>query len=373
MASCEVCSDGQVPLYWRIAVSEHAGFMPELVAERIKQVLGDDSNVYERQVATLGVRGQPVIPRKRFRSSREWEQDPHITLLYVGGQDLESAANSNGITLEQFEEYHAKLCALHGKEVELFLEGAMETDDFVVAQIRLPDAVPCPQSPPSTMLATCVGVSPLEVTDFFLAARSLHRIEPPLMLQGFVEVVTARPRSLLQKAFALRRKDDILEALQCQPESGRMYQETSQSGLVEVSSHHLLMSRGMAHAHVKAGAFSCWLRDQVASLCTSVRPLTTKGHDGSRLQTEGGLLVEEHGRELLRFAESSKGSQRSVYGRTSLLPGIANGIDGIIVPLLKQKTRENLHLFLCALRTRYWDVYKLRGVWDRVAGLLVIM
>jgi len=88
-------------------------------------------------------------------------EDPHVTLLYIGGKDDATAAQRLGLPLENFQALRDALEGLEGEVMKVKLTKiAIETDKIAVAVVEFIDPIPCAQENPHITLAVAENCYP---------------------------------------------------------------------------------------------------------------------------------------------------------------------------------------------------------------------
>jgi len=86
--------------------------------------------------------------------------DPHVTLLYVGGGSIEASAAKSGISPKRFTALCENLERIKGTEVVVTVNRIIFEDNIAVAEVSLPSGVPCSSRVPHVTLGTRNGVPP---------------------------------------------------------------------------------------------------------------------------------------------------------------------------------------------------------------------
>jgi len=377
-----------VPVLWEIALHESCDLLQ--FTEQVASVLEGGQSLEQ---TVHGIRGRHTVTPPRdlvvetvgslLECPQQWSKHPHVSLLYIGSQTVQMAAASNGLLPEEFQAMHDKIKALEGTEVEFHLDGVVANSRVVVARAQLPSHVPCAQSPPSMILALRPNIAAKLATDLFLGARQLYRIEPPFRMRGTIQLVKAEARSPVQEFYALTWEDDLLGILE--ENAFPTWHQYSTDGRAHAMSNGSLFGKGIFHVQVSAGQLSGYLRDRVLQACTdrwaldksTLRALTTKGGDGSRVATEAGIFL--NAAKPLREQIISLGKARRGTPSPNLDPHLlelwlmAQVFGTMVISFEKQVHRHSLRLLLCSIRKRSPAVYKVQSIWQRIAQMLDIL
>lgn len=114
-------------------------------------------------------------------------EDLHVTLLYLGGMSAIEAAAHNGMSAEECQLSVEALQRLEGTQVDVLVTAVVRHPEVIVAQVKLPNDVPCAPCPHLT-LCRSPGVAPKfakEVVQDFQASHTFE-LSPPKNLQGTI-------------------------------------------------------------------------------------------------------------------------------------------------------------------------------------------
>lgn len=117
----------------------------------------------------------------------------HVTLLYLGGKTAAEAARANDLSAEASQQIYEALEAMSDCEVPITVTRVLKHHEMVVAQVTLPDDVPCASPVPHLTLCRSPAVRPVFAKDLLRDPQSCTVIElsPPLRLRGHVRLETA--------------------------------------------------------------------------------------------------------------------------------------------------------------------------------------
>merc|ERR1712008_661052 len=203
-------------------------------------------------------------------------------------------------------------------------------------------------------------------------------------MRGTIELVKAEARSPVQEFYALAWEDDLLGTLE--ENSFPTWHQYSTDGRAHATSNGSLFGKGIFHVQVSAGQFSGYLRDRVIQTCTdrwqldgsTLRPLTTKSSNGSRVASESGIFLNAAKPLREQIISLGKVARRGIpcpklEHHLLELWLMAEVFGTMVIAFEKPLHRRSLRLLLCSLRGRGQAVYKVQSIWQLIAHMLDIL
>jgi len=114
-------------------------------------------------------------------------EDLHVTLLYLGGKSATEAAAYNDMSAEDCHMTVEALQRWKGVQVDLLVTAVVKHPEMLVAQVELPNDIPCASAPYLT-LCRSPGVAPKLAKEIVQErqASQVSTLSPPMKLKGVI-------------------------------------------------------------------------------------------------------------------------------------------------------------------------------------------